>query len=460
MANTINVTGMPYSEFSTIAFLDTNIILEGLPLAELPWGDVDAAGPILVLFTPKLLSEVDSKKRDGRLATIARAFNRQIGSLATRTDSELLLIKGPPRVMLGLASVSRIAWDEYDDLEQDDADSKVIAEILRTNDVPDDKKVFISQDLKPISMASRHGLRVKHVPDTWIRRPEPTKAEKEAARLKEEVTELKKNEPKLEVCIKPLVDSPVHLYRVKPLSSAEQSNLARSIISRNPKPNLSPFEGVLMLDYTLSDRWKKYEVEKVPAFAASFHTRLELYFCQIPVEIFVSNLGSVRADNLIVHIAISGGWLNDKPISVLHEPLPPRERSGIANLHRQIQAASALYKPGKHEVHFSEPLKRKSETEIHCEDFRHGHVWSFKCALWLDPHFSGDCVLSATATAANMHGKKSAHIKISKDVSEVNHADLIDPTTGADINMPHIGVLIKDAIVRKKYKEIEYDDKE
>ena len=61
---------------NTYAFLDTNVILEGKPLAELPWSDIDPRGPILVLLTTTVLSEVDSKKRDGRLGVHARKFNR------------------------------------------------------------------------------------------------------------------------------------------------------------------------------------------------------------------------------------------------------------------------------------------------------------------------------------------------------------------------------------------------
>ncbi len=46
-----------HGAFNTCAFLDTNIILEGKPLQELPWSEVDPVGAILVLFTPTVLSE-------------------------------------------------------------------------------------------------------------------------------------------------------------------------------------------------------------------------------------------------------------------------------------------------------------------------------------------------------------------------------------------------------------------
>jgi hypothetical protein len=54
-----------YKHYSKKVFLDSNIILEALPLLALPWKDVDALGPILILLTPTLLKEIDSKKKMG-----------------------------------------------------------------------------------------------------------------------------------------------------------------------------------------------------------------------------------------------------------------------------------------------------------------------------------------------------------------------------------------------------------
>lgn len=46
-----------------IAFLDANIVLEGKPVADLPWEDLATEGLIRVLIVPKAMEEIDAKKR-------------------------------------------------------------------------------------------------------------------------------------------------------------------------------------------------------------------------------------------------------------------------------------------------------------------------------------------------------------------------------------------------------------
>jgi len=88
-------------------FLDTNIVLEGRPLADLPWGQLGASGPLLVYFVPKFLSEIDGKKRDGRLGEKARAFNRWISPLAT-SDAELLICDTPRVDPIDVVQIQRV----------------------------------------------------------------------------------------------------------------------------------------------------------------------------------------------------------------------------------------------------------------------------------------------------------------------------------------------------------------
>lgn len=65
----------PESTDELVAFLDANIVLEGKPVAELPWTEIATAGLIRVLIVPKVMDEIDAKKRDGRLFPHAMAFN-------------------------------------------------------------------------------------------------------------------------------------------------------------------------------------------------------------------------------------------------------------------------------------------------------------------------------------------------------------------------------------------------
>jgi len=108
-------------------FLDSNLVLQGKPLDELPWEQIDQEGPIEILVVPKVASEIDSKKQDGRLTVIARTFNRMIAPLALGTLAEVVIRAASPRVVLSLAYPSPINWEDYQSLEPGDSDSRVVA---------------------------------------------------------------------------------------------------------------------------------------------------------------------------------------------------------------------------------------------------------------------------------------------------------------------------------------------
>ena len=67
-----------WNKFSVVVFIDSNVALECLALEQLPWREVHNTGPILVLVTPTVLQEVDSKKNHSRLGDHARRFNRRM----------------------------------------------------------------------------------------------------------------------------------------------------------------------------------------------------------------------------------------------------------------------------------------------------------------------------------------------------------------------------------------------
>jgi hypothetical protein len=57
-----------FTVYTTLLFIDSMVALEGKPLRDLPWTDIDPTGSILLLVVPQVLKEIDKRKRDGRLA--------------------------------------------------------------------------------------------------------------------------------------------------------------------------------------------------------------------------------------------------------------------------------------------------------------------------------------------------------------------------------------------------------
>lgn len=212
-----------YSEFSTKIFIDSNVVLEALPLKDLPWSEIDPVGPILILLTPTLLSEVDSKKRDGRLGVRAREFNRLVAPIAEH-GQPINLVADTPRVDIVIARCHRIDWDSYDDLDPSQGDARIIAEVLNVSGIPEEQRRVVSQDINPLFMAQRHGLKTHHVSDNWLPQPEPSPQEKEITKLKVKLKEYEKTEPQFDIkfTMQPVS---VEVHHVQKLTEIEMSTL-------------------------------------------------------------------------------------------------------------------------------------------------------------------------------------------------------------------------------------------
>lgn len=452
-----------FTEYPVKVFLDANVVLEGKSLAELPWADIDGEGPILAFVTPQVLSEVDSKKRDGRLGKIARGFNQLISPVALG-GPPVVLRETAPRVALALAVSNRIDWDQYDDLDPGDGDSRVVAEILNARDVPPEDRLLVSQDIKPLAFATRYGLRTFHMPDSWLRPVEPSPQDKTIQRLKQRLQDLEVTEPDFEIEITFGVPQPVPLFRVADLTLDERDEIKRKILARNRKPSQGHDQfgfGVGLYgsyDNSLDDRYKTYRDKTLPEFLSVYETKIERLFNQIPFSIRIANVGHVRADKFVAEIAGSEGWLHEKFVLVPPMgPPAPRPRNSLLDLSRHINPVHFPGRVGRHEVEFVEGPNRLPVIVVNCEDFRHGQEWVFDGVFALDARDDAPASISVRVTASNMHGAAEDTAAMEKKIDQVSVFDLIDRESlrlGRDLLMQDI---VDKAIQSETYKEIEFD---
>lgn len=222
-----------FDDYKVKAFLDTNVILEGRPLEELPWQEIDAEGPILALMTPTAIKEIDSKKQDGRVGKRARAFNRLIAPVAAG-GLPILIRESAPRVELALSRAVRIPWDLYDDLDPEDGDSRIVAEVLHAKDISAAGKLIVSHDIKPIAFASGYDVSTLHVSDSWLRQLEPHPKDRQIQKLNHQLAQYQAAEPTLEFSIELIEPEPISLVRIEDLSDAERHTIHSRIQELNP----------------------------------------------------------------------------------------------------------------------------------------------------------------------------------------------------------------------------------
>lgn len=438
------------SRYTTVAFLDTNIILQGRELAELPWSELDATGPILALVPMAVLREVDGKKGDGRLGRHARAFNRLV-SPAALGKGPVLISQGAPAVDLAVSASKPIPWQAYDDLDPDDGDSRIIAEILNARDIDPSTITLVSHDLKPLALAAARGLRVLHVSDDWLRPTEPSPHEKEVQRLKARVRDLEVTQP--EFTIEIAVDGePLPLVRVEDLDDNGRKVIWKKLLanaSRDPEPH-SPFGISIDRDYSYEDRWKTFIEEALPTFADQYARKIELIYNQFPVTLRVRNSGLISAHNLTIETKVSGGWLNDRPIFVSPSgPPAPRRRNMIDTM---PYLGNIIARVGRHEFEWLEKPRRAGVIQAACEDFRHEQNWIFKGFLHLDARIDAPFSLQVKVRAKNMNGAvvKDRIVSVQRRTCAVS--DLVDLETLA-LHKPAPSI----ELVMKLFDEDGYD---
>jgi hypothetical protein len=412
-----------------IAFLDANIILEGKSLSDLPWEEVGLEGTILALIVPKAMEEIDAKKRDGRLGSHARAFNRLIGQSVV-SGNPVVLRETSPRVELQMASCSRIAWENYDELDPDDGDSRIVAEALNVRDVDSSRRILISHDIKPLAYAKGRGLAIYQVSDNWLRPIEPSPKDKQIQRLKQEVRDLRQDEPTFDILIELPNSSPATLSSVLPLSTEQAEGLSSVIISNNPRviQNRNRFSSILdEYDGTYNRKYDKYINNAIPNFTSIIHNIFQTMINQIPISVRITNNSPIRADNIAVSISVNDGWINENIIIASvngpSAPVPKRhwERlSDIPTLER-----FAPIRVGRHEFEITKPARRTRAMEASCEDFRSGQEFLFSGVVVPSTH-ERDLEITVSITASNLRGKRIEISRVRKQITEVYTSDILD----------------------------------
>lgn len=450
-----------------VAFLDANIVLEGKPLGELPWTEIATAGLIRALIVPKAMEEIDAKKRDGRLGPHARAFNRLIAP-SVISGEPIVLREADPRVELQMATFARIPWHEYDELDPDDGDSRIVAEALNVRNVASKNRILISHDIKPLAYARGRDLPVHQASDDWLRSPEPSPKDKEIQRLKQQVAEYKKDEPTFEISIEVSDSSPLRIYRIAALD-VEQADAITALIKRqNPEKwngSSDPFRIGASFgsdrDSSYDGKYNAFITRKVPSFVAKFSEKLELLFNQRRLTVRVTNAGDIRADHLVVSIKTSDGWINCRVVAVSASgpaaPVPKPDYLSSLHLHRHFEN---MVRPrvGRHEFETTLRARRSPETKASCEDFHSGQEYYFRGVV---APTSNDQPLeiTVTLTAKNLRGEHVKTFKLDKQIVATEPGELVDLQT-LELKQDYptkdeLGRLLR----AEEYNEIEWDEK-
>lgn len=452
-----------WQQYPVVAFIDSNVALECSALGGLPWKEISATGPILVLVVPTVMQEVDSKKNHARLADHARRFNRTLRPLLGGQSTVLLRESPAPRVEIALADCTRVDWEQYPELDRDEPDARVVAQAMSAQGPSQDARVVVSQDIRPLHLAKRHGLNIHQVSENWLRPKEVSEAEKKAANLQRQLDAIKDREPQLSLHLSTSEPS-VDVHRIKALSPDARRVIQETIIRLSPMPEQEQSDLTSIMgdyDHTLDERYTKWERNKVPHFVRDYERKIELNYGQLKIRFRVENTGQVPAESLLIRLTATGGWFNERYVLASPSgPSAPRpKRRSLMDIHMPQSlpdSIRSMAQPGKHEFSVLDEPKRSLEVQISCADFRHGLAYEYAVIGWADPH-ADDFRIDAVVTAANLYGEVKTSIVVQRNLKDSSVADLIDMSTMRFKQPPYVDGHLERAISARDFSAFEFD---
>jgi hypothetical protein len=437
------------------AFIDTNLLVHGRSLEELPWKDIAlGANDIEIQVGITVLRELDRHKADGntRRARRAKKAGAMFGEIRSLPSRLKVLHEADPRVVLRVMPRVRIPWDEHPELDHAYADDALVAEALAQS-TQDRQTIVISHDNGLLMTADQLGLATFEVPDSWLLKPEDDSQEKEVKALKAEIAALKaeRNEPELTFDFVdhngiPITNLEVLVPQFPPLTEAGLNAAMLELKRRYPKAHVklgqpakndrdkSANRGSSVFDIadlgwygpTAMDI-AKYSQDYVD-FLQQFRELLHgLPAALIEVGRFsrfgllLANNEKAPAEGVELSIEAVGGlvrqrklpeWTSPKKPSV---PLPPDEAyamkmlQGATHLHSGFGLSpfhSPPESPDQRKFYWDESWVRvyRKDGTLTCNDFRHGKTFETSLAVGFPKveTVSGRGAVKVSVAARNM----------------------------------------------------------
>jgi hypothetical protein len=421
--------------------IDTNVLFQCLPLAELDWASLGPAG-VRILIPAAVLKEIDNAKSSGSTRRAKRA--REISTMFSKAldaDQDGLPLK-PGSASRWEFGSGRLA--SHEDLDPSMSDHRVIAEALDLSRAEPELLLLTGDTLARV-LAKRVGVRVRAVPESWLLPPETDSRDKRIRDLEQKVAALEKTTPTMEVSAEqgdaPVQSAAFSFTYYRPPSDAEVEELMAKVRARHPlgqpvNPDLAILPkatlGMSRKIPTARD-YEKYRDVTFPKWLA----RVQKYLKAVPhlwsldrrvksLRLRLQNTGSVPADGLLFEYEIYGGGRllpddEEDRSKLLHvHGLPPAPKAPA------IEEFNPLWPPGSEPLihdgfapslfegvrgnrdpytlyereHPKEPATRHS---FECEEFRHGTSVVFNLFLLLPTGEQSDGKLVCRISARNMH---------------------------------------------------------
>ncbi|MEA3010917.1 MAG: hypothetical protein QOJ91_2609 [Sphingomonadales bacterium] len=227
-----------------IVFPDTNVLVQGRALRELPWAAL-GHDPVEVMLCGPVIRELDRlKNKGGRAGKVARSISTKVRELMRSPDKCEVLSESGPRVTLRLAPgmPNQGAARAGIDLTHDD--QAIINQALTFLDAGE-HVILLTDDNFAAMMAEHFGLPVRLLPEHWLKEPEPDDSSREIARRDAEIRRLKAAEPVPQLRFVDSSSAPIDrletmMERYLPVPPADVDHLVERVETLAPMVKVEP----------------------------------------------------------------------------------------------------------------------------------------------------------------------------------------------------------------------------
>ncbi len=328
-------------------FIDTNVLIQCLPLSEIDWRAYCDADEVRLIISRPVQSEIDDQKSKGgdRLARKARKASTLIREIVLSDSGIKNLRAKDPVVTLAVEGMIRPDPSLGDKLDYDKPDDQLVGIVHAFACAnPGERVYLLTHDTGPLVTAKAIGVSFIPVPDEWLLPPEPSEADKKLRNLEAEIVRLKDQEPKFTLtCLNAGKQEATRLdydvVRYKTLTDAEISRLIRKLEQRMPQAtdfgahepaerapqnfsNLIAFKEVFVpaTDQQISKYRSDYQnwLKTCTSFFRTLHGKLNSWHATPEFEFSITNIGTRPANDTLVTFRAKGG---------LHIMPPPYRRN-------------------------------------------------------------------------------------------------------------------------------------
>ena len=188
--------------------VDTNIVLRGKWLEDLPWNVILGANPNEILIPNKVLQEIDEKKHDPKHHERARKRSRSLYNLISQKT------KSKKTIRYNVLKINASQTEFEAGLNPNLFDDCILNEIITYKKETDEKITLLTSDISLSLRAPSYSIKTILLDSKYLLKGDDPKSQ-EIKKLKYKIVKLENRMPNLEVCFENKKNTQVVLFNYK-----------------------------------------------------------------------------------------------------------------------------------------------------------------------------------------------------------------------------------------------------